>query len=194
VHLPAPSLVYPALQIQSESASLPAGASEFTVHAQQWPSDVAPLAAEYLPAPQSMHVLSDVAPNTAEYLPAPQPMHVLSAVAPLAVEYFPAAHFVHASLPLPALYVPAAHGVGVGAGVVVAMAVLVHVHGRARTRSRAGALFSANKSPPPLPSDDPTYTFAQSKLTTGEDRTAFPVENRHCSHPVAASSACILLS
>ena len=68
-HPPAPSLVNPALQIQSEASSLPAGASEFEVHAE----------------------------------------HVLSAVAPLAAEYFPAPQSVHASLPLPALYVPAAH-------------------------------------------------------------------------------------
>ena len=35
--------------------------------------------------------------------------HVLSAVAPLAAEYLSAPQLVHASFPLPALYVPAAH-------------------------------------------------------------------------------------
>jgi len=85
---PAPSLVKPALQIQSEAASLPAGASEF--------------------AEQSVHVLSAVAPLKSEYFPAPQSKHVLSAVAPLKSEYFPAPQSVHASLPLPALNLPAA--------------------------------------------------------------------------------------
>ena len=35
--------------------------------------------------------------------------HVLSAVAPLAAEYLSAPQLVHASFPLPALYVPATH-------------------------------------------------------------------------------------
>ena len=47
--------VKPALQIQSEAASLAAGASEFAVHSEHVLSAVAPLAVEYLPAPHSVH-------------------------------------------------------------------------------------------------------------------------------------------
>ena len=66
---PAPSLVKPALQIQSEAAVLPGSASEFAVHAEQVLSAVAALADEYLPAPQSVHT---TAASTAENLPTPQ--------------------------------------------------------------------------------------------------------------------------
>ena len=67
---------YPALQVQSEPSSLPAGASEFAVHAEQVLSAIAALAAEYLPVPQSVHVSF-----------------------PLPALYEPAAHAAHAPLP-----------------------------------------------------------------------------------------------
>jgi hypothetical protein len=76
VHPPAPLLVNPVLQIQSEAASLPAGAVEFEVHAEHVLSAVAPLAVEYFPAPQSVH-----------------------AQLPLPALYVPAAHASHAPAP-----------------------------------------------------------------------------------------------
>ena len=51
---------------------------------------VAPMAAEYVPAPQLMQVLPTVAPTVVEYVPAPQLMQVLPTVAPTVVEYLPA--------------------------------------------------------------------------------------------------------
>ena len=68
-----PSPVKPALQIQSEAASLPAGACAFGVHGKHALSAVAPLAVENLPAPQSVQAAF---PGPALYLPATQPAHV----------------------------------------------------------------------------------------------------------------------
>ena len=50
------------------------------------------------------------APTTAEYLPAPQSKHVLTAVAPTATEYLPASQLSHAAALTPAAYLPAGHG------------------------------------------------------------------------------------
>ena len=74
-HPPAPSLVKPALQIQAEAASLPAGESEATAHAEQVLSSVASFAVEYLPATQSVQPAS---PALSLYLPASQPTHAPS--------------------------------------------------------------------------------------------------------------------
>ena len=138
-HPPPPSLVNPALQRQSDSASLPTGAFELAVHAEHVVSAVCPTDAEYLPAPQSVQVAS---PVPALYLPAPHSAHVpplgpvkpalqmqseevllpagafelaghtehvLSATAAAAPEYLPAPHSVQAASPVPALYLPATH-------------------------------------------------------------------------------------
>jgi len=105
-------------------------------HAEHVPSAVAATAAEYVPAPQSVHAPF---PLSALYLPAAHPVHssepsrvnpasqlqvslpagasefaghakhVLSAVAATAAEYLPAPQSVHAPFPLSALYLPAAH-------------------------------------------------------------------------------------
>ena len=53
----------------------------------------APVAVEYVLAPQSRHVASTEAPVAAEYLPAPQSRH---AAEPVPILYFPAPHAVHA--------------------------------------------------------------------------------------------------
>ena len=63
---------YPALQVQSEPSSLPAGASEFAVHAEHVISAVSPLVIENFPAPQSVHA---TLPISALYLPAAQRTH-----------------------------------------------------------------------------------------------------------------------
>jgi len=57
------------LQIQAEAAPLPAGAVESAVHAEHELSEVAPLASEYFPASQSVHV---VCAELGLYLPAGQ--------------------------------------------------------------------------------------------------------------------------
>ena len=74
---------------------------------------VAPVVAEYLPAPQLMQVLAVVAPTVGEYVPAPQLVHTLDVVAPTVGEYPPAKQFVHAALPEFVLYLPAKHAVHV---------------------------------------------------------------------------------
>ena len=58
--------------MQSEAASLPAGEEESAGHVEQVLSAVAPLAAEYLSAPQLSHA---VLPSVAWCLPAGQPVH-----------------------------------------------------------------------------------------------------------------------
>ena len=138
--MPDADAVKPAMQTQSQTASLPAGASEFAGHDEHWLSTVAATAAEYLPAPQSMHATF---PLSVLYLPAAHCSHVpdadtvkpatqmqsetaplpagayefaghaeqvLSAVAATAAEYLPAPQSVHAASPASALYLPATHG------------------------------------------------------------------------------------
>ena len=61
----------PALQVQTVKAELPAGESEYVGQVEHVASDVAPIAAEYLPNPQSRH-----------------------GAAPMPALYFPATHFV----------------------------------------------------------------------------------------------------
>ena len=93
-------------------------------------ADTAPVAEEYFPTPQSMHVLFEFAPTAGEYLPTPQFTHVLLAELPVTVEYFPAtqstqlldaeapvlarylpvSQSVHVVLPFTVLYFPAAQG------------------------------------------------------------------------------------
>ena len=57
----------PALQTQAVKAELPAGESEYAGQVEHVASDVAPIAAEYFPDPQSRH---EAAPEPALYLPA----------------------------------------------------------------------------------------------------------------------------
>ena len=72
-------------------------------------SDVAPIEAEYFPAPQPMQAASVDAPIADEYVPAPQSMHVESAVAPFKVEYFPDPQLLQAEDPVLDLYFPGTH-------------------------------------------------------------------------------------
>ena len=67
----------------------------------------APVAAEYLPAPQLSQVLPAEAPVVAEYLPAEQLKHVLSVVAAVFPEYLPAVQSRHTEAPVAAEYLPA---------------------------------------------------------------------------------------
>jgi hypothetical protein len=118
---PAPSLVNPALQIQSKAASLPVIEFEFAVQLVQ---TVEASAAEYLPASQSAQVEATLAPtasenlpaaqsvqtveaSAAEYLPAPQSAQVEATLAPTASENLPAAQSVQTEAPANE-YVPAA--------------------------------------------------------------------------------------
>lgn len=55
----------------------------------------APVAVEYLPAPQSIQVDCAKAPTVSEYLPAAQSVQL---ALPAAALYFPAAHAVHAGM------------------------------------------------------------------------------------------------
>ena len=63
----------PALQVHTAKAELPAGESEYVGQVEHVASDVAPIAAEYLPDPQLRH---EAAPVTALYLPATHCVHV----------------------------------------------------------------------------------------------------------------------
>jgi len=74
LYLPAAQLVHacpepvkPLLHMQAVEAELPAGETEFVVHCEQVFSEVAPIACEYLDAPQSAHALF---PATALCFPA----------------------------------------------------------------------------------------------------------------------------
>jgi len=80
---PAPWLVNPALQIQSEAASLPVIEFEF---AMQLVQAVEALASAYLPAMQSRQVSTAVAPTAEETLPASQSVQTEAPAA----EYLPA--------------------------------------------------------------------------------------------------------
>jgi len=118
---PAPSLVNPALQIQSKAASLPVIEFEFAVQLVQ---TVEASAAEYLPASQSAQVEATLAPtasenlpaaqsvqtveaSAAEYLPAPQSAQVEATLAPTASENLPAAQSVQTVEASAAEYLPA---------------------------------------------------------------------------------------
>lgn len=61
-------------------------------------------------------MLTAVAPVAVEYLPAPQLIQVEFSEAPVAVEYVPAPQSVQLALPAAALYFPAAHAVHAGMG------------------------------------------------------------------------------
>jgi hypothetical protein len=64
-----------------------------------------------LSAGHSWHVAELLCPVAAENLPAPQSVHTALEVAPVLVEYLPAAHASQAALPVTALYVPSMHRV-----------------------------------------------------------------------------------
>ena len=99
-HSPPFGPVKPAVHIQPKAAALPAGASEFVGHAAHVLSAVCPTAAEYFPAPQSVHGAS---PVPALYLPAPHSTHVPPSG--------PSKPALHAQFVLPApLYEFAGHG------------------------------------------------------------------------------------
>jgi hypothetical protein len=89
-HGPPSGPEYPAMQTQILDAL---GDCEFAGQAAHAPAADAPVAAEYVPAPQSRHVAVVVAPVTSEYLPAPQSRH---AAEPVLILYLPAPHAVHA--------------------------------------------------------------------------------------------------
>lgn len=63
----------PALQMHAAKAELPGGESEYVGQVEHVASDVAPIAAEYLPDPQLRH---ETTPVTALYLPATHCVHV----------------------------------------------------------------------------------------------------------------------
>ena len=75
-HAPPLGPVYPRLQTQLLTEVPPLRRCEFAGQAKQVLTDVAPSAAENVPAPQAVHVL---APIPAEYLPVPQSMQPISA-------------------------------------------------------------------------------------------------------------------
>ena len=132
--------MYPALQVHAVTTTLGLGESVFTGHTTQVAAAVAPSAPEYAPAPQFVHVILPIAslyvpaahgehtPPSGPVNPALQaqaaaavlelgelelPGHVTqvaAAIAPVVSEYVPTPQLVHAALPPPILYVPAAHG------------------------------------------------------------------------------------
>jgi len=80
LYLPAAQLVHagpepvkPLLHMQAVEAELPAGETELVVHSEQVFSEVAPIACEYLDAPQSEHVS---VPANALYCPVTHSVHV----------------------------------------------------------------------------------------------------------------------
>jgi hypothetical protein len=95
VHVPPLGPVYPILQRQLLSTVDPATDCEFVGQLAHVEATVAPVAAEYVPAPHATQELSAAAPVVVRYLPAPQLVHVLARVAPVAVEYVPAGHAAH---------------------------------------------------------------------------------------------------
>ena len=131
--------VKPALQMQSDCASLALGASELDRQATHVEFAVAPTAAEYVPCPQSLQAADPAAalkvPAThCEHDPPSDPVepalqvqavelelpagvsesvgqskHVESAVEPTAAEYLPCPQSLQAADPAAALKVPAAH-------------------------------------------------------------------------------------
>jgi len=69
--------VYPALQVQSATASLELGELELPGHVTQVDAAVAPVEAEYVPTPQTLHSIS---PVLILYFPVLQALHVFPAV------------------------------------------------------------------------------------------------------------------
>jgi hypothetical protein len=67
--------LYPALHTQSVTASLPGIACVLFGQLRQVSEVAAPVAVEYFPAPQSVHVEATDAPTVVEYFPAPQATH-----------------------------------------------------------------------------------------------------------------------
>jgi hypothetical protein len=78
-HDPPSGPVYPALQVQSTTASLAPGELELPGQARQL---VAAVEAEYFPAPHDVQVVDVVAAVETEYVPTPQ---LLQAALPLAI-------------------------------------------------------------------------------------------------------------
>ncbi len=131
--------MYPALQVQSTTASLELGELELPGHVTQVAAAVAPVEAEYVPTPQDVHPALPLAilyvpaahgehgPPSAPVYPALQvqsataslalgelelPGHVTqvdAAVAPVEAEYVPAPQLLQASGPSVFLKVPAMH-------------------------------------------------------------------------------------
>jgi hypothetical protein len=116
----------PQLHLHSDRCSLPAGDCEFSGHDSQASADddkyllagqlstMQALSAE-LPsgelefAGHSWHVDSAVAPLADEYFPCSHTEHAASASAPIESEYLPGPQALQSSLPVTALYLPAAH-------------------------------------------------------------------------------------
>ena len=65
--------------------------------------------ADLLPVGQAAHEDTSAAPTVSEYLPATHAVHSDGETAPEVPEYLPAGQFLHAMLPDPSLYLPAAH-------------------------------------------------------------------------------------
>ncbi len=138
-HVPPSGPVDPALQVQAASAELKLGELELPGHARQVVETVAPVEAEYVPAP---HGVQAALPVAILYVPTPHGKHVppsgpvdpalqvqaaraelvlgefefaghamqvAAAVAAAVLEYFPAPQFSHAALPVAILYVPTSH-------------------------------------------------------------------------------------
>ena len=79
----------PLLHVQLNTASLPAGESEYDGQIAHVLEEVAPDVEEYLPLEQLAHVLEEVAPEVVEKVPLGHLAHVLEEVAPKVVEYLP---------------------------------------------------------------------------------------------------------
>ena len=68
--------MYPALQVQAATAVLKLGELELPGHDWQVKAAVAPVEAEYFPAPHDVQVVDVVAAVAAEYVPAPHEVQV----------------------------------------------------------------------------------------------------------------------
>ena len=125
--------------MQVATAELAFGEFEFAGHVRHVEASVAPVLAEYVPAPQSVHPAlpaiilyfpatqaahgppsAPVKPTLHVQLPAAElafgelefaghARHVVATVAPVLAEYVPAAQSTHAALPALVLYFPATH-------------------------------------------------------------------------------------
>ena len=76
------------------------------------PTETAPKAVEYKPAPHFVQSAAVDNPIPVKKVPAAQLLHVSTETAPKAVEYRPAVHKVHKEAevkPMPVKYEPAAH-------------------------------------------------------------------------------------
>jgi hypothetical protein len=133
VQMPPSDPVEPASQVHAVKAELPTGESEYVGHVVHV---VAPIAAEYVPDPQSRHESAPVAtlylPTThcvqvpplgpdepglqmqavEDELPAGESEYVGQVehvVAPITAEYLPDPHLIHTVVPSAALYFPTEH-------------------------------------------------------------------------------------